>query len=314
MKASPRSLIEPGALAAQRFGQQVARRARHREHRRMKLDELEIGDVAHRPETRARHRRRWRRPDWWCRERPVPRRRSRAAWTKRAASTSRPSRSRNRTPASAPVAPPSPARRSRGRRPSAPAARRAVRPARDRSPVRSRPRHAVRAATACAPSLRQMRPSIGQPVERGAPPEQLVDVARPLVHQDVNGLPDRRGRRRPRSCRRRAAPASRRRRPLRRCLPARNQCSPRAGSDLVSTRTRPCAWSAIAARSPAMPLPTMRKSAASGRTSTLAAPRVCSGWSPINFNRIMIDANRKPSPGRERVSDSHRRPGRSHRV
>ena len=83
----------------------------------------------------------------------------------------------------------------------------------------------------------------------------------------------------------------------------------RAGSALVSTRTRPCACERDRR-------PQAGDAAADDEevgAKLVGHQRPCSTcllrWSPINFNRIMIDANRKPSPGRERLSDSHRRPG-----
>ena len=52
----------------------------------------------------------------------------------------------------------------------------------------------------------------------------------------------------------------RRRRPRRRCRPARSRCCPRPSAALVSSSTSPDSASSSAARSAAIPLPTMRKS------------------------------------------------------
>ena len=65
MNGSAARIDELRAFSAQRFGQEKSRRLLHVEHRRMKLDELHVGDARAGTDTRARRRRRSPRPDSW---------------------------------------------------------------------------------------------------------------------------------------------------------------------------------------------------------------------------------------------------------
>ena len=268
----------------------------------MKLHELEVGDsrAGQKRERDAVAGRDG--ADSSSRERPGRRRPSRAAWT--SARLDEPAVAIEESDAAGPpVRRRSPARRSRGRRPSAPAAARAVRAS--TRPI-SRPVASCACSTRrteCAPSCARCGCPVGQAVERRAPVQQLARrSAGPSRTSTSTACRIRTGRRRPRACRQRAAPASRRRRPRPRCRPARSRCC-RPPDRTSSARGRvPCACSAIAARNPAMPLPTIEEVGRQpvGASRTRSTRRLqCSS---INFNRIMIDANRKPSTRRAGVS------------
>ena len=196
---------EPRAFAAQRLGQQIARRARHGERRRMKLHELEVGDarageIRERDAVAGRDRR-----DWSSRDRPGRRRPSRAAWRAARASPSRPVRVEKPDAGDAPVLDD----RLHGDGViddhDASQRRRAARPARGRSRGRSRRARAARAAPSARPRARDRarrragdrRPRPTRSARaRSAGPSATSTCTAALVAQAVAGRE---------SCRRRAA-------------------------------------------------------------------------------------------------------------
>ena len=225
----------------------------------MELHELEIRDaragaIGHRDAVAGRHRR-----DWWCRCRPAPRRPSPAAPPARAPMPASPSSCRKRAPTQRPSSTISDTTRACAcavTDGSAATRCHSVRPI--SRPVASAACSTRRAL--CAAFDRQRQLAVGVPIEGRAPLDQLAHVARAVLDQHRTAALVTQ----PVAGRQRVGRVQRRRivvcRPRPRCRPGRSRCCPRADSALVSTRTRPAGASSAAARSPAMPLPMMRKS------------------------------------------------------
>ena len=239
MKGSPARVHQPRAFAAQRFRQQEPRLPGDPQRRRMKLDELEIGDrgagaIRHGDAVAGRHRRIGRLADRPVRRRPSPAATAARAGHARRAVLVQDPRADARRRALDDAA----RRRARGltsRRPAAPT--RAPQHASDLAAGGvAGVQHAPRAVRAFDRERRRCRrrrgrtprPSRSARARSRGPPRRA-----PAPHAR------RTGRRRRQSCRRHAAPANRPGRPRRRCRPARSRCCPRAGSAFVRMRTSP---------------------------------------------------------------------------
>ena len=225
MNGSPLAVDEPRALAAQRFGNQEPRRARHGSAPSDGTARTRGRRHARRRDRRARCRRRSRRPDWWSRETPGRRRRSPAA---RAAPRARYCRSVPRCRRSA-TPPPRRSRRAIGDERVVDGVDGAAAPTTRSHSARPISRPVASPAwrmrrTLCAASS----PSASSPSGVAVEPRAPLDAARArsaAPRRRAPAPPPRRtARRRRASCRRRAAPGCRPGRSPPRCRPARSRC------------------------------------------------------------------------------------------
>ena len=203
------------------------------ERRRMELHELEIGRRARRPATPSPCRRRSQPPGWWSRGTPGRRRRSRAARRGADASRSSPARSRTATPSTRRPRRAAPSRARRCTVSTAAPRTRAPR-ARGRSRGRSHRAACSTRRTLCAPSRARAGVAVGVAIERARPSRAARARSAGPPSPARRPPAPRTSRRRRRACPRVQIRANRRRRPPRRCRPARSRCCSRSGSALVS--------------------------------------------------------------------------------